>query len=86
MNSSLESLVKNLIDKDFVHLSEEFSGEFLRLVKEKGFYPYEYMDSFKRFDENKLPDKCEFFSSLKELNALVKKTILELLIFGMYLT
>ena len=24
------------------------------------------MDSFKRFSENKLPDKCEFFSSLKD--------------------
>ena len=24
------------------------------------------MDSFKRFNEDKLPDKCEFFSSLKD--------------------
>ena len=36
------------------------------LVKEKGIYPYEYMDSFKKFSENKLPDRCEFFSSLKD--------------------
>ena len=54
-----------MIDKDFGYLSEEFSGELLKLVKEKGVYPYEYMDSFKRFDENKLPDKSNFFSSLK---------------------
>ena len=56
-------------------LSEEFSGtiatshrrgELLELVKEKGAYTYEYMDSFKEFSENKLPDKCEFFSSLKD--------------------
>ena len=33
MNSSLDSLVKNLGDKDFKYLSEEFSGEYLRLVK-----------------------------------------------------
>ena len=32
----------------------------------KGVYPYECMDSFKRFSENKLPDKCEFFNSLKD--------------------
>ena len=38
----------------------------LELVKEKGVYPYEYMDSFKRFNEDKLPDKCEYFSSLKD--------------------
>ena len=51
MNPSLDSLVKNLISEDFEYLSEEFSGELLELVKERGVYPYEYMDSFKRFDE-----------------------------------
>ena len=35
MNSSLDSLVTNLSDNDFKYLSEEFSGEFLRLVKQK---------------------------------------------------
>ena len=40
MNSSLHSLVKNLSDNDFKYLSEEFSGEFLKLVKQKGVYPY----------------------------------------------
>ena len=29
MNSSLDSLAKNLSDNDFKYLSEEFSGEFL---------------------------------------------------------
>ena len=58
---SLDLLVKNLMSEDFKYLSEEFSGEYLRLVKEKGIYPYEYMDSFKRFSEDKLPDKCIFF-------------------------
>ena len=66
MNSSLDSLVKNLMDEDFKYLSEEFSGKFLEIVKEKGVYPYEYMDSFKTFSENKLPEKCTFFSSLKD--------------------
>ena len=66
MNSSLNSLIKNLSDNDFKHLSEEFSGEFLKLVKQKGVYPYEYMNSFKKFSANKLPDRCNFFSSLKD--------------------
>ena len=66
MNSSLDSLVKNLSDNDFKYLSEEFSGQLLKLVKQKGVYPYEYMDSFKKFSENKLPDRCKFFSSLKD--------------------
>ena len=65
ISSSLDSLVKNLSGSDFKYLSEGFSGEFLKLVKEKGGYPYEYMDSFKKFSENKLPNRCTFFSSLK---------------------
>ena len=36
MKSSLDSLVKNLMDKDFKYLSEKYSVEFLKLVKEKG--------------------------------------------------
>ena len=35
MNSSLDSLVKNLSDNDFKYLSGEFSGKFLELVKQK---------------------------------------------------
>ena len=66
MNSSLASLVKNLMNEDFKYLSEEFTGKYLELVKEKGVYPYEYMNSFKKFSEDKLPDKCEFFNSLKD--------------------
>ena len=66
MNSSLHKVVKNLNDKDFKYLSEEFSGEQLKLVKEMAIYPYEYMNSFKRFNEDELPDKSKFFSSLKD--------------------
>ena len=66
MNSSLDSLAKNLMSKDFKYLSEEFSGEYLKLVKEKGIYPYGHMDSFKKFNEDKLPDKSKFSSSLKD--------------------
>ena len=64
MKSSFDSLVKNLMDEDFRYLSKEFSGELLKLVKEKGVYLYEYMDSLRTFSEDKLPDKCEIFSSL----------------------
>ena len=65
MKSSLASLVEDLIDEVFKYLSEEFSSEFLKLIK-KGVYPYDYMDSFENFSKDKLPDKREFFSSLKD--------------------
>ena len=66
MNSSLDALVKNLTDNDSKNLPQEFNGEQLNLVKQKGVYPYEYMDSFKKFSEDKLPDRYEFYSSLKD--------------------
>ena len=82
MNCNLDKLVKNVNDKDFQYLSEEFSGEQLKLVKEKGVYPYEYVSSFKKLSEHKLPDKCEFFISLKEIVVLMKKNMKELLMLG----
>ena len=48
MSSSLDKLVKNLPDKDFKHFIEEFGSENLELLKQKGAYPYEYMNSFER--------------------------------------
>ena len=63
MNSSLDALVKNLSDNDFKYLLQEFTGEQVKLVKQKGVYPYEYMDSFKKFSDKELPDRCEFYSS-----------------------
>ena len=84
MNFSLDLLVKNLSDYDFKYSFQEFSGDLLELVKQKGVYPYEYMDSFEKFSEDKLPDTCKFFSSLKG-EALVKKIIHKLLMFGMCL-
>ena len=66
MNSSLDRLVKNITDNDFKYLSEEFWGDLLKLVKQKGVNPYEYINSFEKFSEDKLPDRCEFYSSLKD--------------------
>ena len=66
MNSSLEKLVKNLLDNDFKYLTEEFGYKNLELLKQKDAYPLEYMDSFKRFSEEKLPDKPCFYSSVKD--------------------
>ena len=56
LNSSLDKLAKNLGSEDFEYLSQVFSGEQLELVKQKGIYPYEYFNNFKRFKESKLPD------------------------------
>ena len=66
MNSDLDVFVKNLSDNYFKYLSQEFNDEQLNLVKQKRVYSYEYMDSLKRFFEDKLPDRCKFYSFLKD--------------------
>ena len=66
MNSRLYKLVKNLSDKDFKYLVEEFGSQNLELLKQKGACPYEYMNSFERFNEEKLPARKYFYSSTKD--------------------
>ena len=64
MSTSLDSLVNNLPDDAFNNLKKYYKGEKLSLVRRKGVYPYEYMDSLERFKENKLPPKEAFYSRL----------------------
>ena len=66
MNSGLDKLVKKLSDEDFKYLVEGFGSENLELLKQKGDYPYEYMNSFERFNEEKLPARKYFYSSTKD--------------------
>ena len=49
-------------DEDFKY----FSSENLELLKQKGAYPYEYMNSFEKFNEEKLPAKKSFYRSTKD--------------------
>ena len=60
MNSNLDKGVKNLSDENFKYLVEEFDSENLELLKQKGAYPYEYMNSFKRFHEEILAARNVF--------------------------
>ena len=53
MNSSLDKIFKHLSDEDFKYLVEELGSDNLEILKQKGVYHYEYMNSFKKFDEDK---------------------------------
>ena len=66
MNSSLDKLVKNFSDEDFKYLVEEFGSENLELLKQKSDYPYEFMNHFERFNDEKLPARKYFYSSTKD--------------------
>ena len=79
LNSSLDKLVKNTPNKDLritrqqypnrCYLSQSrrlLNDKKFDLVTRKGVYPYEYMDSFERFDETCLPPQEAFYSSLSD--------------------
>lgn len=51
MSDSLDNLVNNLPEESFFYTGEEFKENKLNLMKKKGIYPYDYMDSFERFGE-----------------------------------
>ena len=66
MSSSLETLVKNVPLSDLKYTSQEFQDEKLELMKRKGVYPYDYMNSFDKFDDRNLPPKKKFYSLLTD--------------------
>ena len=64
MSSSLEALVNNLPKDVFKNLLNYFTPKQTELLKQKGFYPYEYMDSEEKFNDTKLPPREAFYSKL----------------------
>ena len=74
LSSSLDRLVGNTPKEDLRITKRDYptrssmvrkrQQEQFDLVTRKGIYPYEYMDSFDRFDEEQLPPQSKFYSSL----------------------
>ena len=65
MSSSLEKLVSNLPKESLKYTSKIFKNEKLDLMSKKGVYPYDFMDSFDKFNEQ-LPKKEDFYSILND--------------------
>ena len=64
MSSSLGVLVNNLPKNGFKNISKYYTPEEVELIKQKGFYPYEYMDVIEKFNDLKPPPQNAFFSKL----------------------
>ena len=76
-SSPLDSFVRNFNEDDFKYLSQQFHKKKLDPVKQKRFYPYEYMSHFENF-KDELPSKERFYSSLtkKKINGKEYKHVL----------
>ena len=64
MSSSLGALVNNLPKDAFKDLLKYFTLKQAEILKQKGFYPYEYMDKEEKFNDTKLPPREAFYSKL----------------------
>ena len=60
-NSKKKELIKRFAN--IYEFCNKDINKFILLLR-KGFYPYEYMDSWERFDETSLPDKEAFYRNL----------------------
>ena len=67
LNKSLDYLTKTIDDNDRISLKQEF-GENYQLLTKKGIYPYDYFDNTKKYNEQKLPNKEEFFNKINNKN------------------
>ena len=70
LNASLDTLVANLAkegESRFQNVSSHFPNVNERnLLLRKGVYPYDYMSSWERFDEQELPPMTAFYNKLSE--------------------
>ena len=66
MARSLERLAVKLTEDAFKYTSRAFMGEKLALMKNKGEYPYDCMDSFEKFGDKQLPPKEQSYSILTD--------------------
>ena len=64
MSSSMGALVNNLPKDAFKNLLKYFTPKQAEILKQKGFYPYEYMDSEEKFNDTKIPPREAFYSKL----------------------
>ena len=60
-NGSLDTLTSNLNNKDFKHLISEFGIDKLVILKRKDAYPYDWVDSYKKFKYPSLHEKKLLF-------------------------
>ena len=64
MSSSLDKLVSNSPTEALKYTYNRFKQERFELMKQKGVYPYDYMNSFEKFKQTELPTKEQFYSIL----------------------
>ena len=73
MPGSLDKLSKNLSDDQCKTLRRFYQkDDIFKLTRRKAVYPYEYIDSWEKFDETELPSKELFYSKFNMKGMFLK--------------
>ena len=67
LDKSLDYLTGTINDNDRISLKQEF-GKNYQLLMKKRIYPYDYFNNTKKYNEQKLPNKEEFFNKVSNKN------------------
>jgi len=72
LGASLDNLANNFNIESFKHTLNHLNNKYphldindLNLIIRKGVFPYEYLDSFDKLNDTKLPNKISFYSTIK---------------------
>jgi hypothetical protein len=68
MAEKLSTLADNLDTDQFFHVKKFFTDQELPLVRRKGVFPYEYLDSIEKLNERELPCKRAFYNTMTYSN------------------
>ena len=68
LDASIEQLAYEISTEELKETIKYFPDVPIDILKGKGFYPYDYMNSKEKLKENILPTHSHFFSSLKNKN------------------
>lgn len=71
LQSSIDSLAKNLLIDDLMITKKVFKNdESFKLMLRKGVFPYDYLDSWERFEECSLPPISKFYNKMTDQECL----------------
>ena len=68
MNSSVDEFSRNLPVEKFIYLNNHFASrpeEEKALIRQKGYFPYSYVDSHARYTEDGLPARDKWANTLE---------------------
>lgn len=67
MNRSLSALADYLAQDQFIEVKKHFgAGAKFEVMRRKGVFPYSYVDSFEKLEQERLPSKDQFYDTLNE--------------------